>query len=106
MIVIVMGVVGAGKTTVGRLLAAQLGWEFADGDDYHPAANVEKIRRGIALDDDDRRWCLLRRAHMSSANAKTEKMASMTMMSRMPETTARVAESPTALGPCRVWTPW
>ncbi|MGD1079366.1 MAG: gluconokinase [Candidatus Sulfotelmatobacter sp.] len=55
MIVIVMGVVGAGKTTVGRLLAEQLGWEFADADDFHPASNVEKIRHGIALTDDDRR---------------------------------------------------
>jgi gluconokinase len=55
MIVIVMGVVGAGKTTVGRLLAEQAGWEFADADDFHPAANVEKIRQGIALNDDDRR---------------------------------------------------
>ena len=54
MIVIVMGVVGAGKTTVGRLLAEQLGWEFADADDFHPPANVEKIRRGVALSDADR----------------------------------------------------
>jgi gluconokinase len=54
MIVIVMGVVGAGKTTVGRLLAEQLGWDFADADDFHPQSNVEKIRRGIALNDEDR----------------------------------------------------
>ncbi|HUA15498.1 MAG TPA: gluconokinase [Verrucomicrobiae bacterium] len=54
MIVIVMGVVGAGKTTVGRLLAGRLGWQFADADDFHPAANVEKIRQGIPLTDDDR----------------------------------------------------
>jgi len=54
MIVIVMGVVGAGKTTIGKLLAAQLGWEFADADDFHPPANVEKIRNGIPLDDKDR----------------------------------------------------
>ena len=54
MIVIVMGVTGAGKTTVGRLLAAQLGWEFADADTFHPAPNVQKIRSGQALDDDDR----------------------------------------------------
>jgi gluconokinase len=49
-----MGVVGAGKTTVGSLLAQRLGWQFADADDFHPAANVEKIRRGIPLDDSDR----------------------------------------------------
>ena len=54
MIVIVMGVVGAGKTTVGKLLASQLGWEFADADDFHPQSNVEKIRQGIALSDEDR----------------------------------------------------
>jgi len=49
-----MGVVGAGKTTVGSLLAQKLGWQFADADDFHPAANVEKIRHGIPLDDSDR----------------------------------------------------
>lgn len=54
MIVIVMGVVGAGKTTVGSLLAKQLGWYFADADDYHSPANVDKIRHGIPLTDDDR----------------------------------------------------
>jgi gluconokinase len=54
MVVIVMGVVGAGKTTIGRLLAEQLGWQFADADDFHPASNVEKIRHGIALNDADR----------------------------------------------------
>jgi gluconokinase len=63
MIVIVMGVVGAGKTTVGRLLAEQLGWEFADADDFHPLPNVEKIRRGIALSDADRQpWLASLRA--------------------------------------------
>jgi len=54
MIVIVMGVVGSGKTTVGTMLAEQLGWEFADGDDFHPAGNVEKIRNGLPLSDADR----------------------------------------------------
>lgn len=49
-----MGVTGAGKTTVGELLAKDLGWEFADADDFHPPANVEKMRRGMALDDADR----------------------------------------------------
>jgi gluconokinase len=55
MIVIVMGVVGAGKTTIGRLLAEQLRWEFADADDFHPPSNVEKIQRGISLSDEDRK---------------------------------------------------
>jgi gluconokinase len=54
MIAIVMGVVGAGKTTVGKLLASELGWEFADADDFHPQSNVEKIRHGFALTDEDR----------------------------------------------------
>lgn len=49
-----MGVSGAGKTTVGELLAAQLGWDFADADDYHSRANVEKMRSGIPLTDADR----------------------------------------------------
>ena len=54
MIVIVMGVAGSGKSTVGRFLARQLGWTFLDGDDFHPAANVEKMSHGIPLSDDDR----------------------------------------------------
>jgi gluconokinase len=53
-VVLLMGVSGSGKTTVGKLLASQLRWEFADGDDYHPAANVEKMRNGIPLTDADR----------------------------------------------------
>ena len=52
--IVVMGVSGAGKTTVGQLLAEQLGWSFYDGDDYHPQANVEKMSRGIPLTDGDR----------------------------------------------------
>src|SRR5215472_7992683 len=49
-----MGPAGSGKTTVGKLLAEQLSWEFADGDDFHPPANIEKMSRGIPLTDDDR----------------------------------------------------
>lgn len=67
MILIVMGVVGSGKTTVGRLLAQQLQWKFADADDFHPAANVEKIRQGIPLTDADRRpWLRLLRANIAN----------------------------------------
>ena len=54
MILIVMGVVGSGKTTVGRVLAEQIGWQFADADDFHPRSNVEKIRHGVGLSDQDR----------------------------------------------------
>ncbi|MER7001962.1 gluconokinase [Dactylosporangium sp. NPDC000555] len=51
---VVMGVAGAGKTTVGALLAARLGWRYAEADDFHPAANVAKMAAGIPLTDADR----------------------------------------------------
>jgi gluconokinase len=54
MIVIVMGTTGSGKTTIGSLLAKRLGWEFVDADDFHPPANVEKMKHGIPLTDADR----------------------------------------------------
>jgi gluconokinase len=54
MVVVVMGVTGSGKTTVGTLLARQLGWSFADADDFHSDANKQKIHAGIALTDADR----------------------------------------------------
>lgn len=55
MIIIVMGVSGSGKTTIGTRLAEALHWTFADADDFHPAANVDKMRRGIPLTEEDRR---------------------------------------------------
>ena len=54
MVIILIGVAGSGKTTVGRMLARRAGWEFYDADDLHPPQNREKMSRGIALTDDDR----------------------------------------------------
>ncbi|MEP6516176.1 gluconokinase [Microcoleus vaginatus] len=54
MITIVMGVSGSGKTTVGKLLAQSLNWDFSDADDFHPSANIEKMTLGIPLEDADR----------------------------------------------------
>lgn len=53
-LVIAMGVSGCGKTSVGRRVAEHFGWPFQEGDDLHPQANVDKMRRGEPLDDDDR----------------------------------------------------
>ena len=55
MIVLVAGVSASGKSTVGTLIAARLGWPFTDGDSLHPAANVAKMHAGHALNDADRR---------------------------------------------------
>lgn len=52
--VIVMGVAGSGKTTVGRALARRLGWDFYDADGFHPAENISKMANGIPLEDADR----------------------------------------------------
>ena len=54
MIIVVMGVTGSGKTTIGKMLARRLGWKFADADDFHSAANKEKMHNGIPLTDADR----------------------------------------------------
>jgi gluconokinase len=73
MFIIITGVAGAGKTTVGKLLAKNLGWQFHEGDDFHPAANVEKMRRGEALTDADREpWLDALRALIQSALEKSE----------------------------------
>jgi len=70
-IVVVMGVCGCGKTTVGRVVAEEAGWPFLDADDFHPAANVAKMRAGTPLTDDDR-WPWLERLadEMTAINAR------------------------------------
>jgi gluconokinase len=54
-IILVMGVSGSGKTTVGAMLAGRLGWRYAEADSFHPAANIEKMAAGHPLTDEDRR---------------------------------------------------
>ena len=54
MIIVLMGAAGAGKTTVGRALADAVGWPFVDADDFHDAANIERMRTGTGLTDQDR----------------------------------------------------
>jgi gluconokinase len=54
MVILVMGTTGAGKTTVGKLIAHRLRWAFLDADDFHPPANIEKMKHGIPLTDADR----------------------------------------------------
>jgi gluconokinase len=62
-VIVVMGVEGAGKTTVGEALAQALGWHYYDADQYHSPENIEKMHRGEPLTDDDRRpWLAALRA--------------------------------------------
>src|ERR1700758_3274579 len=71
MIIAIMGVTGSGKTTVGTLLAKRLGWEFADADDFHSAANKDKMHRGIPLTDADR-WPWLDAIHAKLVQVTAE----------------------------------
>ena len=67
--VVVMGVAGSGKTTIGRALASALGARFVEGDAAHPAANVAKMSAGVALTDDDRwPWLARLRAELRSGD--------------------------------------
>jgi carbohydrate kinase (thermoresistant glucokinase family) len=74
MIVVVMGVSGVGKTTVGTALARELGWHFIDADGYHPPANVAKMAAGIALDDADR-WPWLETLNRAARKEKDAVLA-------------------------------
>ena len=73
MIVIVFGVSGAGKTTIGKLLAQELGWRFYEADDFHSRANIEKMRSGLPLADEDRwPWLNLLREQITRSLAAKE----------------------------------
>ena len=75
MVVLIMGVAGSGKTTVGRRLASELGWDYVDADDLHPAGNVRKMAAGIPLTDEDRRpWLADLRALVSRYAASGESL--------------------------------
>ena len=75
MIILLMGVTGVGKTTVGRALADSLQCKFADADDFHPPANIAKMHAGIPLDDADcgrgcKRCMMLSCCGLNAANAR------------------------------------
>jgi gluconokinase len=71
MVIVLMGVAGSGKTTVGRILAADLGWPFRDADEFHPPANVDKMSHGIPLTDRDREpWLAAIRRYIDETLAR------------------------------------
>lgn len=94
MIAIVFGVSGAGKTTIGKLLAEELGWHFYEGDDLHPRANVEKMRAGQPLTDEDRWPWLerLRRQIIHSLDAKENAVLTCSALKRAYRERLRVSE--------------
>lgn len=72
-IIVLMGVAGSGKTTVGQKLAAALKWPFRDADEFHPAANIAKMATGVPLTDEDRRpWLVAIRSFIDACVARGE----------------------------------
>lgn len=72
MLIVVMGVSGSGKSTIGELLADQFSFPFLEGDDFHPQANVEKMSSGIPLNDDDREPWLVALSKAAGAEVDSE----------------------------------
>jgi gluconokinase len=73
MIIIIMGVSGSGKSTIGSFLASVLGWSFVEADDFHSQADIEKMTRGVPLDDEDRApWLQAIRQWIEAAIARGE----------------------------------
>lgn len=71
MVLIIMGVSGCGKTTIGKMLSAKLNWKYFEGDEYHPPENIEKMKNGIPLDDSDRQpWLLTLRSIIQDSQDK------------------------------------
>ncbi|WP_240342322.1 gluconokinase [Methylococcus sp. EFPC2] len=75
MIAVLSGVSGSGKTTVGRLLAQALSWPYIEGDDLHPAANIEKMSKGVPLTDYDRQSWLVELSRVFAEYLHGEKSA-------------------------------
>jgi gluconokinase len=93
-IVIVFGVSGAGKTTIGKLLAKRLGWRFLEADDFHPRGNIEKMRDGLPLTDEDRwPWLKLLREQIERSLAEKENaVLACSALKRMYRERLRVSE--------------
>jgi gluconokinase len=93
-IVIVFGVSGAGKTTIGKLLAKRLGWRFLEADDFHPRGNIEKMHNGLPLTDEDRLpWLkLLREEIERSLAAKENAVPACSALKRMYRERLRVSD--------------
>jgi gluconokinase len=73
LVIVVMGVAGVGKTTVGRQLADELGWPFYDADDLHPPVNIERMRSGSPLTDEQRTPWLAGLAALIAEHARTDR---------------------------------
>lgn len=96
MFILIMGVTGSGKTTVGERLCADLGWPFFDADDFHPTANVRKMSAGVPLTDEDRLpWLESLRDLIAEYEALGEN--GVLACSALKETYRRTLSSPTDL---------